>query len=416
MSIDLPCIGVPVIGTTRSSRPLLRQRDFLLLWIGQSISTAGTQVSNLAFPLLALAVTHSAAQAGLIVALHGLPFALLALPAGALIDRWDRKWVMIAADIGRAIAFASIPLVAMFGALSPVHLYAVSLLEGTFFTFFNLAEAAAMPRVVPREQLAEAIGRVQASDAVAALVGPSIGGVLYGLSRSLPFLADAASYLLSAISLRWMHIAFQEERATPAGTIRAEVAEGMRWLWTAPLVRFLAVLTCGLTVPCAGFALILIVLAQAHHASPATIGLIFAASGIGSAVGALIADPLQRRFGVRRVIVVDAWLWALTWLLYAISPNILILGLVNAATFVVVPVFMVVQSSYRLAVIPDALQGRVNSVFRLIAYGAQPLGLAVTGALLQVTGPLTTVLILAVPQVLMAAAATVNPHLRRAER
>jgi MFS family permease len=150
------------------------------------------------------------------------------------------------------------------------------------------------------------------------------------------------------------------------------------------------------------------------HASNAVIGLIFACGGIGSIAGSLMASPLQRRFGFGRVIIVTTWIWVLSWLFYALAPNPLILGLVNAVSFIVVPIYMVVQYSYRLALIPDHLQGRVNSVFRLIAFGGQPLGIALTGILLQAYGPAVTVVLAFIPQAILAVAVTFNRHVRHA--
>src|SRR5712671_6683292 len=134
-------------------RPLWRNRDYLLLWSGQTVSSIGSGVSQLAFPLLALALTGSPAQAGLAGALRGLPYFIFTLPGGALIDRWNRKLVMIFCDAGRAISMASIPVALVFGHLTLLQLYIVSLLEGSLYVFFDLAETASLPRVVPKEQL-----------------------------------------------------------------------------------------------------------------------------------------------------------------------------------------------------------------------------------------------------------------------
>src|ERR1700758_4865670 len=153
--------------------PLWRNRDYILLWSGQMISAVGTQVSMLAFPLFVLALTHSTAQAGLIGAMRALPYALLILPAGALVDRWNRKRVMILCDIGRAIALGSIPIALILGHLTIVQLYIVSLVEGTLFTFFSLAEMACLPHVVAKEQLPTAAAQGMLIDSVSGLIGPS---------------------------------------------------------------------------------------------------------------------------------------------------------------------------------------------------------------------------------------------------
>lgn len=394
--------------------PLWRNRDFLLLVSGQAVSSTGSQISLVAFPLLMLALTNSPALAGLMTALRGLPFVLLCLPVGALVDRWDRKRVMILSDAGRAIALGSIPVALALGHLTYVQLALVSLIEGSLFVFFNLAETACIPHVVAKEQLTAATGQNEVLYSLSAMVGPALGPILYGLGSAVPFLADAISYGVSMFSLYFIRAQFQEERSAVASNLWAEVGEGLTWLWHNQLIRFLAVLTLGLTVPCSGYVLILIVLAQHMHASNAAIGLIFACGGIGSIAGSLMASPLQRRFGFGRVMIVTTWIWVLSWLFYALAPNPLLLGLANAVSFIVVPIYMVVQYSYRLATIPDHLQGRVNSVFRLIAFGGQPLGIALTGILLQAYGPAVTVVLTFIPQAILAVAVTFNRHVRHA--
>lgn len=191
---------------------LWRNHDFMLLWSGQLISSIGSQISLLSFPLLILAMTHSAAQAGIVGALRSLPFAILCLPAGALVDRWDRKKVMLLCDTGRAIALGSIPLALWLGRLSIIQLCLVALVEGTLMTFFSLADAACLPHVVPKEQLPAATAQNQAIDSISWTLGPFLGGLLYGLGRSIPFLTDALSYICSVLGLLFMRARFQNER------------------------------------------------------------------------------------------------------------------------------------------------------------------------------------------------------------
>src|SRR6266702_393699 len=161
--------------------PLWSNLDYMLLWSGQMISSTGTQISYLAFPLLILALTRSPAQAGLAGALRALPYLIFSLPAGALIDRWDRKRVMILCDIGRAISMASIPFALAIGQLTVLQLFIVSAIEGTLYVFFNIAEAACLPRVVAKEQLPAATAQNMATDGINSLVGPPLGGALFAL-------------------------------------------------------------------------------------------------------------------------------------------------------------------------------------------------------------------------------------------
>jgi MFS family permease len=393
---------------------LWRNRDFMLLWSGQLISMIGSQVSQLAFPLLVLAITRSPAQAGIAGALRGLPFALLCLPAGALVDRWDRKRVMLLCDSGRALALGSIPIALWLNHLSFLQLCLVALIEGTLMTFFSLAELACLPHVVPKEQLPAATAQNQAIDSTAWTLGPFLGGFLYGLGRSVPFLLDAISYVCSVLGILFIRARFQEERSGEPRRIWQEIGEGLLWLWRAPLLRLLALLAFGLVMPSIGFTLILIVLAQRLHASSLMIGILFASGGVGSILGAFLTNPLQKRFTFGQMTIGSAWVWAISWLALAIAPNLLILGIANALSFIIVPIYLSVQYSYRLLAIPDHLQGRVQSVYRLLSFGSQPLGMALTGFLIQWIGPTWAVIVLFAPQGLIALAATFYRPLREA--
>jgi predicted MFS family arabinose efflux permease len=321
---------------------------------------------------------------------------------------------MVLCDAGRALALGSIPVAYALNRLTIPQLYVVAFIEGTLFVFFNIAEVACLPRVVTPEQLPDATARNQATFSVSFTVGQALGGALFGLGRVIPFLTDAVSYAVSVFTLRAIRTEFQGERKPATRKLRVEIMEGMSWLWHQPLIRFIAVLTAGVNFVYAGGALIAIVLARQQHASSTVIGLMFAIGGLGGLAGALIAPAIRRRFSYTQVIVAVAWLWALLWPLQALAPNPLILGLVIASLFTVSPIYDVVQFSYRLSLIPDELQGRVNSVFRLGAFGAQPLGLALTGWLLQTHGPITTILVLTVPQLALAIATTLNKHVRNA--
>ncbi len=400
----------------QTPRPSLwRNRDYMLLWSGQLVSSVGSQVSQLAFPLLILALTHSPAQAGLAGALRALPYLIFSLPAGALIDRWDRKRVMILSDTVRGLALGSIPLAFAFGHLTILQLYIVSTLEGTFFVFFNIAEAACLPRVVPKKQLPAATAQNQATDGITFLAGPSLGGILYTLGSAIPFLTDAISYIASVVSLLFIKTQFQEKRTVAQRKLWIEIWEGLRWLWQQPLIRFIAVLTGAWNLVSAGYTLIVIVLAQSMHASSFLIGIILAISGLGAILGAIVAPYFQRHFTFGQVIIACCWFGALAIGLFLIAPNLIVLGIVAFFSFISGPIYNVVQFSYRSALIPDTLQGRVNSVFRLIAFGGQPIGFALIGWLIQSTGVITTIIYCSIFLALFAILATINKYVRHAQ-
>ena len=399
----------------KRSVPLWRNLDYMLLWSGQTVSTIGTEVSTLAFPLLILALTGSPAQAGFAGALRAFPYLVFSLPAGALIDRWNRKRVMILSDIGRALSMASIPVALVFWHVTILQLYLVSLIEWTLFVFFNLAEVACLPRVVEKEQLPAASAQHEVTFGITSLIGPSLGGALYSMARMLPFLADAISYGASVGSLFFIRTKFQEERVKAPRNLWVEIREGLVWLWQQPLIRFMAILTGGFNLLLSGFALIIIVIAQQQHASSFTIGLIFAAGGIGAVVGAIFAPAMQKRLTFAQAIIGTTVLTAIILPLYAIAPNVFFLGVITVFAYGIGPIYNVVQFSYRLALIPDKLQGRVNSVFRLIAFGGQPLGLASTGLLIQTVGVIQAILVCAAGMALFAVATIANRHVRGAK-
>jgi MFS family permease len=396
-------------------RPLWRNRDYLLLWSGQAVSTLGSQLSLFAFPLLMLALTRSPAQAGFLGAARTLPFLLLGLPAGAVVDRVNRKRLMIACDLGRALVLGSIPVAMALGSLPLVQLYAVALLEGTLNVFFNLANTAALTRVVPRPQLATATAVDEVTLSSGFMLGPALGGIAYAASAALPFLVDAVSYVASVATLRLIRSELHVERSAVGVTrLRAAIREGLVWLWHQPLLRFLALLVGGGLFVEGGYTLAVIVLAQHMGASSEVIGLILSAGGAGSVAGAMLAAPLTRRLTFRQLTLGVHWIWAAALPLYTVAGSPLALCAISTVTFGITPIFLVTQFSYRLALIPDELQGRVNSLFRMLLFGGQPLGLALAGVLTQALGPAAAILVLATLLALLALAATLNPHLRGA--
>src|SRR5258708_25363933 len=254
-------------------------------------------------------------------------------------------------------------------------LYAVAFSEGSLFVFFNIAEVAALPRVVPTRQLPQAAAQNEAAFGAVHIVGPSIGTAFYQtIGRGAPFIADAISYGLSVVSLVLIKTEFRLAKAAPVRPLRAEIVEGLHWLWHRPLIRYMAFLTGGMNFVQSAVPIIVIVLAKQMGAHDIDIGLIFSIGGIGGIVGSLIGGQIQRRFSFGQVIVTVIWIEALLFPLYAMVPQFFLLGAIYALIYTMAPIYNVVQFSYRLSLIPDALQGRVNSTFRLLALGFNPLG------------------------------------------
>ncbi|GCE17661.1 MFS transporter [Dictyobacter kobayashii] len=398
----------------KTSSSLWQNRDFLLLWSGQTLSSVGTAVSLLAFPLLILAVTHSPAQAGFISAMRSLTYLLFVLPAGALVDRWDRKIVMVVCDTGRLLSMASIFCIGIFGNLTIEVLYITGFIDVLLGTFFSIAEVTCLPQVVNKEQLPSAMGRTQATVGIMNLIGSPLGGLLFSIQIFLPFLTDAASYLFSLVSLLFMRVKFQEQREPTGQHLVKDITEGLHWLWRQPLLRAMALVTSGSVFFGAGLTLIVIIIAQSHQASSEVIGIILSIGGIGGIIGSMIAPKVQKHFRFAYVILGIVWLFALLWIPLIILPSPLLLGCVVGAISLLSPIYNVANMDYRFKITPDVMRGRVNSVSRLISNGLAPLGLTLTGLLLQYYGTKMTILLAVGGQILLALLAMMSSSIRNA--
>ncbi|HET7567134.1 MAG TPA: MFS transporter [Gaiellaceae bacterium] len=396
------------------SAPLRRNRDFVLLWSGQAVSTVGSQVSQLAFPLLVLALTGSPRDAGIVGFARTLPFLFLYLPAGVYVDRWNRKRVMLVADAGRALAMGSVAVWVAVGRPPLTWLAVASAVEGCLFVFFQLSEGAALPAVVPKEQLPQAIAQNQARMQGAGLVGSPLGGALFGVARLAPFAFDAISYAVSFVSLLFVRPAFQGERRRDGRNARAEVAEGLLWLWRQPFMRAVTVLVTGTNFVHQALSLVLIVRLKDLGASSTLIGAVFAVTAVGSIAGALSAPWVQRRVPASVVVLGSLWIWPLqTAALFWIGSPIAI-GIVSAAGFVCGPIFNVVIGSYRYTLVPERLYGRVASATLLFAWGSIPLGSLFAGYAIAAWGARTMLLVLAALLLAVALAATLSRDVRNA--
>ncbi|HKV57494.1 MAG TPA: MFS transporter [Ktedonobacteraceae bacterium] len=384
-------------------RPLWRNRDFLLLWSGQNVSVLGSNVSRLAMPLLVLALTHSPAQAGLMVAVRQSPYLLFSLLAGALVDRWNRKITMICCDAVRWLALGSVPLAFALGHVTLVHLYIVAFVEGTGYVFFSLAQIAALPQVVEPAHLARAYAFDTITEYVGTLFGPSLGAFIIGLASQvkagtiLAYVTDSISYLVSVVSLLFIRVSFQMERTTEKRrALYKEIAEGLRFLWQQRLLRIMVLLTTMVNFLQSSITLIIIVLASGPlHIGVQTLGFVLSAEGVGGVLGGVVAPWMRERLRFGQIILGSVILWAGAALVLALAPSapLLIVGIF--VTGFLWPLYGVTLVTYRLSQTPEHLQGRVNSAFRFLSYGAEPLGAAVGGLLLVPLGGQTVLLLIA---------------------
>ena len=269
--------------------PLRKNRDFVLLQVGQTLSTIGSESTGIAYPLLVLAVTHSPVQAGVVGFARVVPWALFGVIAGAAVDRLHRKRMMIVSDIVRVGAVTSIVVAIALHRLSFAQIAIVAFIEGTMYVFFNIAEIGALRSVVPGRQLPAAAAAEQARYSTMTIVAPPLGGSLFGVWRALPFLADAVSYVFSLASLLAIRTPFQEEREYEQVPLRTQLAEGFRWLWGHRFLRTCALLFTWVNLVFEGIFLVMIVVGRRQGLSGAQIGALIAVIGVFSLAGSAAA-------------------------------------------------------------------------------------------------------------------------------
>ncbi|MDQ3787583.1 MAG: MFS transporter [Actinomycetota bacterium] len=395
--------------------PLHRNRDFVLLWTGSAVSILGSNVSSVAYPLLVLALTGSAADAGLTGFVALLPQLLFQLPAGALVDRCDRRRMMIYCDLLCALVLSTLVTALLFGRLTLVHILVVGFLEGTFAVCYRLAAAAAVPNVVHTSQLAQALARNEARRRGAAMLGRPLGGVLFGVGRAAPFLFDIASYAVSVVTLGLIRKDFQVQRDDEHRRPRlAEFTEGTAWLWRHPFLRTTTLLIAGSNLLFQALFLVVIVIATDHGASPSAIGLMLGILAVGGLLGSLAAPAVARRLSLKTVVIGANWLWFLLVPLLAVVHDAILLGVVFAAMAFIGPLWNVAISAYQIAVTPDRIQGRVLAAAGMIAFGAVPLGSLTGGILLGSVGATTTVWLLTLWMAVLAMTTVLSPSVRSA--
>jgi MFS family permease len=349
-------------GTPDALSSLRGNRNFRLLWIGQVLSDIGTQIGMLAYPLLVLALTHSAVIAGVVGTVASVAAFAVRLPAGALADRLDRRRTMIACDAVRALALATLAvLVAMDAVAWPVVLV-IAVIDRAGDTLFNPASMAALPRIVADEQLEAAWAVSEGRGYAANLVGPPLGGFLYGLGRAVPFLADAISYGISVLTSRGLKGAFGSA-AEPESRqgLWKEAFDGMKHLWHDSLLRAVLIQAPLINFAFNGAIFTVILGLRRHGVSATAIGGVEAVIMVGGIAGAVLAPQIGRRVTLRQSILLLTILGALFMLVAAVLIPSPAVALPLAIPFVLAPATNAAFFSLMLRRTPPALHGRVNN-------------------------------------------------------
>src|SRR5438270_4151883 len=326
----------------------------MFLQAGQLLSSAGTQSSSVAYPLLVLAVTHSSAQTGVVAFMRVLPFTLFALPAGVAADRWNRRRLMVGADAVRVAAIAALAAAIIVHHTPLWGIAIAAFIEGAGAALFSAAYAGALRSVVPTRQLPAAAAAQTGRQAAVRLGGPPLGGALFGLARALPFVVDALSYAFSTVSLLLMRTPFQEEREPETAPLRSRLAEGFRYLWSRPFLR-----TCALLFGLANFIgpgllLAVVILGRRQGLSGGAVGALIAAFGACLLLGSFLSSFVRRLLPVRAVLVLELWTWA-GCAAFVVWPNVYVLTASLLPTALAIPSTDSVVHGYRIAMTPARL-------------------------------------------------------------
>jgi MFS family permease len=393
--------------------PLHRNRDFMLLQMGRLLSSAGSQFSSIAYPLLVLAVTGSAARAGVVQFAGILPSAVFALPAGVMADHANRTWLMIAADAVRLVAIASLAAAVLADRIPFWAIVLVAFVEGSGRAVFSAAEPGAMRAVVPARQLPAAAAAQTGRQAAVQMACPPLGGALFGVARALPFLADAVSYTFSIGLLLAMRTPFQEARRRGRSSLRERVAEGFRFLWGQPFLRICAVLFGLSNFIGPGVLLAVVVIGRRQGLSGGQVGLLVAAFGACLLLGSFLSPLVRRLLPVRGVLVLELWTWTGCGL-FLIWPSVYVLTAAILPTALAIPSTDSVVHGYRIAMTPDRLVGRVQSVWSTISLLIAPLGPLVAGVLLDNVPARAAIAVFAAFGLVLAVWGTLSPSIRAA--
>jgi predicted MFS family arabinose efflux permease len=398
----------------RSRSALWRHRGFLKLWTAQSVSELGSQVSVLALPLAALYVLKAGALGvSLLRAFAVLPFVIFSLPAGVWIDRLRRRPLMIVADVGRALAMASIPIAYWLGHLTLAQLYVVAAVAGLLSVMFDVSYLSFLPGLVKRENLGEANAKLLGSQSVAQVIGPSIAGALVGaFGAAVAVLADAVSFAWSGAFVA--AIRDRETKPEPTATRkRDELVEGLRYVFGQPYLRKLTIWTSLWNLFTSGmFALEVVYYVRYLHWGPTKIGIVTALATSGLVLGALVNERLVARLGIGRMIAYSGIVFSATLIAVPAAPR------AHAAPIIVVSGFVgsvigffanVNQLTFRQSITPQRLLGRMNSVVRFMYWGTIPLGSALGGLVAGPLGLRTTLLVAAIGSTLACVPIAASP-------
>ena len=365
-------------------------RRYWTLWTSSAFANLGDGIFQVAVALLAVKLTRSPALVAGVALAARLPWLILALPAGALADRLDRRQTMLRANVARVALIGALAAAIAADAATIWMLYAVALALGIAEVLFDTSSQTMMPAVVEKDDLSSANGRLFAVEMVMnQFIGPPIGGLLIAASAALAVAAGAGLYALAALALAFLPGAYRSVRSGPPTRLRADIAEGVRYLMRHRILRTLGLLLGAQNLLFTAQGALFILYATSDRfglgLSEAGVGVLMAVSAFGGFVGSFAAGPVEKRLGRTTVLSLSLVLGAIVLATPGLTRNVVIVAVASVLTAAGV-MWNVITVSLRQRIIPDHLLGRVNSAYRLLGWGSMPIGAALGGATAEVIG------------------------------
>ncbi|MYS40436.1 MFS transporter [Streptomyces sp. SID9944] len=393
--------------------PLRRNRDFLLLWTGAGATQFGARIGVIAYPLLVLWGDGTAADAGLVAFAGLLPMLVLQLPAGVMVDRWDRRRLMLVCNMVGLATMVSVVAAIVADAVWLPHLLVAAFVDGAATIFYQLAERTAVRNVVHEDHLPSALAQNEARGRAAGLLGQPVGGAAFAVAGWLPFGAVAAGHLLSLINLRLVKTPFQEERAPGERDWKAEVMQGLSWLWGQKFLRAAigVVAVTNLLFQIVNMAPLVVIKDQGGSA--AQVGLIGLVSGVGGVVGALSGGKLLTGIRLPNILIGTLATWSVLVPVVALTTRYWAMLVLYAAMSAAGAALNVGAGAYMAQLVPDEIHGKAMSAVMLSSWGANSLGALAAGFLLAAFSTGTVLLGVSAALLLCTLAAALSPSIRR---
>ena len=368
---------------TAAPVPLRRNAGFRMLWIGQVVSDTGTNAAFIAYPLLILALTHSAVLAGVVGTVRLVVQIVLGLPGGALTDRFDRRLTMITCDTIRAVLLALLVALVVLRVVTWPVVMVVSVIDGGANVLFDPSATAALPVIVADSQFEQAWAATEARSYGASLAGPALGGFLFGLGSAVPFLADSFSYLVSVASVSRIRGQFRPARSGEQKSIWHEIAEGLRQVWRNPLLRAVVIMAPLVNFAFNGVIFTVTVALRQYGTAPGIVGLAQAGIAAGGLVGAVAAPRLQGRLPLWQLVIVMTVAATGLFVVAALALPSPLVALPVAITLLLAPTANAALFAAMFRSTPEDMRGRVNSTVIMMVTGLAALSPLTAGLIVQ---------------------------------